>query len=293
MSQEQGKRSISAVLIVKNEAAMLARCLESVVGVDEIIVCDTGSIDDTVVVARRFTDKVYTDYAWADDFAAARNHAKSKATCDWVLSIDGDEYLEPGGVEKLRNLPDGPTTFMVDLVAHNQPDHVHRCVRFFKRTEHWEGRIHEVITTPGPQCDIKITYDHSPAHALDPDRSFRILSAAHADAPKDQRTLYYLAREHYYRRAYREALQLFQTYVASDKFWKPERADAFLFMARCHWALAEGDKARDCCLQALNLNANFREAALFMAEISWPANARVWRSMAAAADNRGVLFIRS
>ena len=85
--------TISVVMIVKNESKVLARCLETVKDADEIIVCDTGSIDDTVEIAKRFTDKVYTDYTWEKSFAKARNHAKSKATCDWILSIDADEQL--------------------------------------------------------------------------------------------------------------------------------------------------------------------------------------------------------
>lgn len=286
---------ISAVLIVKNEAALLARCLASLKGVDEIVVCDTGSTDDTVAIAKQYTPHVYTDYVWADDFAAARNHAKSKATCDWILSIDGDEFIEAGGIDKLRELAEAGThtAFGVDLVSEFSAAHVHRCIRFFQRDRVWAGRIHEVISGPSAQSHVRITYGHSPAHDMDPGRSFRILQAAHDDCPTDQRTLYYLAREHYYRGEYTKALALFTEYTAAPVFWKPERADAYLFMARCYWQLRAGDKARDMCLHALNLNANFKEAACFMAEISWPGNARVWLAMADAADNSDVLFVRA
>src|SRR5262245_46987399 len=84
---------ISVVMIVKNEEQMLARCLESVKEADEIIICDTGSTDRTVTIAQLYTDKVFTDFVWCDDFAKARNHAKAKATGDWILSIDADEQL--------------------------------------------------------------------------------------------------------------------------------------------------------------------------------------------------------
>ena len=59
-------------MIVKNEQAVLARCLHSVKGlVDEIIVVDTGSTDQTREIAARYTQKIY-DFAWIDDFSAAR-----------------------------------------------------------------------------------------------------------------------------------------------------------------------------------------------------------------------------
>ena len=64
---------LSLCMIVKNEEERLARCLSGVQGaVDEIIIVDTGSTDGTKRVAGQFTSRVY-DYAWDDDFSAARN----------------------------------------------------------------------------------------------------------------------------------------------------------------------------------------------------------------------------
>lgn len=60
-------------MIVKNEAAILSRCLDSVCDLmDEIIIVDTGSTDDTKAVAAKYTDRIY-DFAWNNDFSAARN----------------------------------------------------------------------------------------------------------------------------------------------------------------------------------------------------------------------------
>src|SRR5664279_4823041 len=82
---------LSLALIVKNEARCLARCLHSVQGVvSEIVVVDTGSTDDTVRIARECQAKV-VDYAWSDDFAAARNFALAQTTGDWILVLDADE----------------------------------------------------------------------------------------------------------------------------------------------------------------------------------------------------------
>jgi len=81
-------------MIVKNEAANLGECLSKVASfVDEIIIVDTGSTDDTKGIAAYFTDKIF-EFTWCDDFAAARNFSLSQAHNDWVLVLDADEYVE-------------------------------------------------------------------------------------------------------------------------------------------------------------------------------------------------------
>ncbi len=85
--------TISLCMIVKNEEDFLEQCLASVKGlVNEIVIVDTGSSDATKKIASAFTDKMY-DFAWGDDFAAARNESLQQATSDWVLVLDADEVL--------------------------------------------------------------------------------------------------------------------------------------------------------------------------------------------------------
>ncbi|MCH9055820.1 glycosyltransferase [Synechococcus sp. PCC 6716] len=80
-------------MIVKNEAHQLRRCLTAVQPwVDEIILVDTGSEDDTVAIAREFTPHVYA-VEWQQDFAAARNYSLQWATGEWIFYIDADEEL--------------------------------------------------------------------------------------------------------------------------------------------------------------------------------------------------------
>ena len=93
---------ISACYIVKNEAAVLARSIESLQGnVDELLVVDTGSTDDTVALARRYGARVL-QYIWQDDFAEARNFAIDQAEGDWIVFPDADEYF--ADVKPLRPL---------------------------------------------------------------------------------------------------------------------------------------------------------------------------------------------
>jgi len=281
---------LSAVLIVKNEQAMLPRALASLAGVDELVVCDTGSTDRTVEIATRMGARVVS-FPWIDDFSAARNYAKQQATGDWVLSLDADEFLAPGGIDSIRaqiacTKASGLSVRMQD----ERGGEWHALVRVFRRECDWAGAVHESVVVPSVEpVGATIFYGHSPAHALDPDVDLRILERIERPTARD---LYYLAREYFYRSRWDDATATLTRYFASET-WKPERADAYLMAARCYWQAHQGDEARTHCLQALNLNANFREAALFMAEISWPGNGAVWRIMAAAADNRDVMFVRT
>ncbi len=82
---------LSVIIITKNEAAHIGPCLESVSWADEIIVLDSGSIDDTVAICRHYTDKVFvTDWP---GFGIQKQRALDKAKGDWVLSIDADEIV--------------------------------------------------------------------------------------------------------------------------------------------------------------------------------------------------------
>ena len=94
---------ISLAMIVKNEEAMMAHCLESVKAlVDEIIVVDTGSTDKTIDIAKEFGARVYP-FKWRDDFSAARNESLKYCKADWVLILDADEAIDPLDYEKIKN----------------------------------------------------------------------------------------------------------------------------------------------------------------------------------------------
>ena len=98
---------VSLTMIVRDEESNLPHCLESVRGIfDEIVVVDTGSVDRTREIARGFGAQVF-EFAWVDDFAAARNVALSHATGDYAFWLDADDVVDPPEREKLRALLDG------------------------------------------------------------------------------------------------------------------------------------------------------------------------------------------
>jgi tetratricopeptide (TPR) repeat protein len=147
-------RSLSLCMIVKNEEKNISGCLESVKGlVDEVIVVDTGSIDRTKEIAESHGAKVY-DFAWTDNFSAARNEAVRHATSDWILVLDADERLDVGAHQLIQKAITNPSVDAYFLPIYNYKGEnpgvdvfVHRTCRLFRnRSEYkYEGRVHERI----------------------------------------------------------------------------------------------------------------------------------------------------
>lgn len=93
---------LSLCMIVKDEEAFIGQCLNSVQdAVDEIIVVDTGSTDQTKEVAKSCGAQVY-EFAWTGNFSEARNYSIAKANGEWILWMDADEMLEKEDAIKLR-----------------------------------------------------------------------------------------------------------------------------------------------------------------------------------------------
>lgn len=296
---------IVACLIVKNEEALLSRCLDSIKGVDNIYIVDTGSIDKTIEIAKKYTDNVYTDFTWNDSFCDARNHVLSKVQEEnaWILSIDADEFLHD--FKELRaavDVADTKGALAVDCYLYAEGDNqMHNFPRLFKKSDQvwWEGAVHNHLSVlPQKIGSVKITYGFSPAHNLDPNRAMRILKKE-VDRTGNAREIFYLGREYYYRNMWDEAVVTFGQYVQKSKFLA-EKADAFLLMAICYWRKGMGDDARDACVQAIICNPQFKEAVKFMATLAgkgsgnptWEKNATWWEKAAENCDNTNVLFVR-
>lgn len=89
------RQTVSLCLIARNEEASIGMAIKSVLAlVDEVIVVDTGSTDNTRIIAEGYGARIM-DVAWSDDFAAVRNVGLDEASCDWVLVLDADEFLQP------------------------------------------------------------------------------------------------------------------------------------------------------------------------------------------------------
>lgn len=147
---------LSAVLIVKNEAAHIERCLRSVAPIaDEIVVVDTGSTDGTVELVEGLgLDVVLGAFEWCNDFAAARNAALELASGDWALWIDADEELQESSFGEIRQALIRPHFggFNLRIVnftgdGRDTSTYTHSALRLFQRLPgiRFEGRVHEQV----------------------------------------------------------------------------------------------------------------------------------------------------
>jgi LmbE family N-acetylglucosaminyl deacetylase len=289
-------KTVGVALIVKNEEALLERCLESVKEADNIYILDTGSVDRTVEIARKYTDNVFLHYTWTDSFCDAQNEIKKFVKEDFILSIDADEYLDVPFSEVRKAIELAKDTVRVQMVAQGSHKLDFGFSRLFRNSPdiYWVQPIHKHLNIPGegePVGNVRIVFGWSPAHNLDPDRTLRILEKTVAEEKEPGRNLYYLGREYYYKHRYKEATETLGRYVQIS-VWAAEKAEAFLTMSKAYSSQGLDEDARDACLQAIKLNSDFKEAIQWMADISTPENAQQWKRMTKTANSRGVMWNR-
>jgi glycosyltransferase involved in cell wall biosynthesis len=152
--------SVSVIVITKNEADAIERCLRSVDWADEVIVLDSGSTDQTVELSQELGARVSVTTDWPG-FGPQKNRALERATGDWVLSLDADEWVTPELRDEILNVisrADGAVAFRVPRMSsfcgrfmrHSGwwPDHV---VRLFKRgaARFSDDVVHERVIVEG------------------------------------------------------------------------------------------------------------------------------------------------
>jgi tetratricopeptide (TPR) repeat protein len=139
---------LTAALIVRDEAAFIEGCLASLVDrVDEIVLVDTGSHDDTIAKALRFPIKLH-HFAWCDDFSAARNFALERASGEWILYIDADERFEVPPTQTLAAVLADERAVAFNLRFHPRVDWTpYAELRLFRNDPRirFRGAIHERI----------------------------------------------------------------------------------------------------------------------------------------------------
>ena len=145
---------ISLCMIVKNEELRLPDCLESVRGlVDDFVIVDTGSTDNTWEVAQSFGAEIF-QFDWSDDFSEARNESLRHAKGDWIFFLDADEVLdraeENDCLRRAASVPGIDAYFVPILNSRENGESestVGSAVRFFRNYPgvHFSGRVHESV----------------------------------------------------------------------------------------------------------------------------------------------------
>ncbi|NPV73032.1 MAG: glycosyltransferase [Pelotomaculum sp.] len=202
--------TITLAMIVKNEAGNLKRCLDSVSGqVDEIVIVDTGSTDETLEIARRYTDKIY-HFPWGGDFSAARNFAIEKAGGEWIISLDADEELV-SGTGDLKRLVARDKHLEAYLLPLNNPTagspgeyNRFLVLRLFRNNGRYRfrGKIHEQVTVSekgvvGIAEGPVISHKMLPARERNRKRgrNLALLKKAFSDDPQNYFLQYYIGVE--------------------------------------------------------------------------------------------------
>ena len=245
---------ISLCMIVKNEAAVLGRCLDSMRdAVEEIIIVDTGSTDETKEIAGRYTEKIY-DFPWVDDFSAARNFSFSKATMDFIMWMDADDVLPPSQAAALLALKQtlAPETDVVTMKYHLAWDAQGR-VSFLSTRERllrraaghrWAGRVHECIAMAGAVVHAPLYLEHRSVHSKS-ERNLNIYEAQRAEGfPFSAREMYYYARELADHGRYEAAAEQFEAFLAGGEGWFEDNIGACLALDDCYRQLADGQRRR-------------------------------------------------
>lgn len=221
---------ISVCIITKNECSHLNICMERVSHYPvEIIVVDTGSSDDSKKIATKYTNNVF-DFEWCDDFAAARNYAISKATQEYILMLDTDEFIDDFDYEKVIELiKQSPNSMGIIHIKNlfqsngNNMSSNEQILRLFpKKLYHYAGAIHEQIvpinntSTPATPFSAPIYVTHvgynggTELRNAKASRNLSILFNELEQQPNDSYLLYQIGKSYFFIQDYNKAITYFE-----------------------------------------------------------------------------------
>ncbi len=203
LAEAPQRQSIALVMIVRDEARCIERCLNSVrPWVDQMLVLDTGSRDATPQIAQR-CGALVKQFSWVDDFSAARNAALAFTDAPWRLVLDADEWLVGGG-EALAELRGDPPAFLgliqvASRIDPGQTDAPSWLPRLLPAGVRYSGRIHEQPESALPRRRLRLRVAHdgylAAQRAAKAGRNRRLLEMALAQDPDDAYWNYQLGKD--------------------------------------------------------------------------------------------------
>lgn len=199
---------ISVCMIAKNEEQNVHNCLAPLKKLGfELVVADTGSTDRTKSLISMYTNQLY-DFKWKNDFSAARNFSISKASYDWILVVDFDEYLKEADVQNLISFANSRKREIGTITRHNPCNLVsgqssimtEQVARFFNRKYNcYNGIIHEQVLPCNESAPVYLPvgisfyhhgYEQDNTLAEKAHRNLSLLLLALADNPDDPYLLF-------------------------------------------------------------------------------------------------------
>lgn len=244
--------TLSVCMIVKNEHDVLDRVLRCASKfADEIIVVDTGSTDDTIDIAKRYTEKVY-NFKWCDDFSLARNYSFSLATMDYIMWLDADDVVTFDQIQKIIELKKIMTAdyyMCYYAIAFDESNNAtfkyyrERIMRS-KAKPKWCGAVHEAIAPSGKIEYVDIVIEHRKYHAGNSKRNLNIYNKLIRNGHTlNAREQYYYAKELYYNGYYKKAIVALNKYLKFDNKFVPNELDAIITLSKCLVHVGKAKKA--------------------------------------------------
>ena len=297
-------------MIVRDEERLLARCLKSFAGAyDELNIVDTGSKDKTVEIASEFGARLRSFTACngedgrIQDFGLARNVSLDMATGEWLLWMDADDVLQPGGAEKLRAAAQRGGFAALDVTI-QWDAHTWLQRRLLKNEprNRFIGRIHEYPNVFGRiEADRSILVRHLPdKRGKEPsnERNLRLCELVAKDDPTDLHNLFYFANCLRIAGRLDEAILRYTQYLSLGGAFQNEKFLAALFIAQCWFAQRKWHDAIDAGFRALRIDPRFAEAHCLIAdaygELRDYQSARQWYRSAIACGSPptdAILFV--
>lgn len=270
------KASLSLCMIVKDEGKTLERCLNSVKSfINEIIIVDTGSKDNTVEIAKKFNAKIYK-FKWIDDFSAARNFAFSKATSDYIMWLDGDDFINEDDIKKIESLlsnMDSSYDYISAeyILARNSEGKVSTSLRrnrIVKRQSAflWVGNVHEYLAVYGKGLEGNFSIEHGKVKEYT-DRNLQIFKTMEKNNKKfTPRDIYYYANELFDNGYYKESIEQYNKFIDTKEGWIEDIKGAYLKIIRALNLINEKDKIVDVALESLKIDTPTAEIACSLGE---------------------------
>lgn len=282
--------SISLCMIVKNEEAVLGRCLDTIKDiVDEINIVDTGSTDKTVEIAKQYTDRVFF-FEWTGKFAEARNESFKYATKDYILYLDADDVILDEDRKKLQQLKENldPSVDSVSMYYDAGTDEFgnvtlrYRRNRLVKRERNyrWAGDCHQYLNVFGNIINADISVTHRKIkHSVG--RNLNIYQAKiDRGDPFTPRDYFYYGNELRENQRHEEAIESYKTAIHMKEGWVEDKIFACIYAADCFRFLGDAENELNMLLRSFHfgkpkpealsrMGYNFYRKKLFHTAIYW------------------------
>lgn len=256
-------KTLSLCMIVKNEEENLERCLKNIYKVfDEIIIVDTGSDDNTITIAKKYTDKVYS-YVWKDDFSKARNYGINKSTSDYFMWLDADDIINKENLEKIKKLKNeinDEDVFMlkyaISFDEFNNPTFEYFRERICKNNGKFlfHDFVHEAITPKGNIKYLDITIEHRKTKENKKGRNLLLYEKHKNKTTFSPRQQFYYSRELYYNNKIKKAIVNFKKFLKMENAFLENKIEAHLNLSNCYLILKNFKNAKQTLFNSFMLD---------------------------------------